>query len=91
MNNGIWAKWGDAVKVAISFGSVLVLLMGVNFAVMQWMINASEGRIMKAIVRIEKRLDRMEDHLSTEIKRIDERLDSFGERIARNETRLNAN
>ena len=80
MGNGVWTKWGDSIKIAISFGSVLVLLMGVNFAVVQWIVGSSEARLLSEIKEIKKA-----------VERIDERLDSFGERIAKNETRLNAN
>ena len=49
MSNSLWSKWGDAIKVAVSFGSVLVLLVGVNLAVVQWMVSASESRLMAEI------------------------------------------
>ncbi|MDE2887400.1 MAG: hypothetical protein OXR72_04240 [Gemmatimonadota bacterium] len=91
MSNSLWSKWGDAIKVAVSFGSVLVLLVGVNLAVVQWMVSASESRLMAEIKENKETIKQVEFRLLRAIERIDERLDNFGERIAKNETRLNSN
>lgn len=91
MSNSLWSKWGDAIKVAVSFGSVLVLLVGVNLAVVQWMVSASESRLLAEIKENKETIKQVEFRLLRAIERIDERLDNFGERIAKNETRLNSN
>lgn len=91
MSNSLWSKWGDAIKVAVSFGSVLVLLVGVNLAVVQWMVTASESRLLAEIKENKETIKQVEFRLLRAIERIDERLDNFGERIAKNETRLNSN
>ena len=91
MSNSLWSKWGDAIKVAVSFGSVLVLLVGVNLAVVQWMVSASESRLTAEIKENKETIKQVEFRLLRAIERIDERLDNFGERIAKNETRLNSN
>ena len=91
MSNSLWSKWGDAIKVAVSFGSVLVLLVGVNLAVVQWMVSASESRLMAEIKENKETIKQVESRLLRAIERIDGRLDNFGERIAKNETRLNSN
>ncbi|MDE3001323.1 MAG: hypothetical protein OXU79_19780 [Gemmatimonadota bacterium] len=91
MSNSLWSKWGDAIKVAVSFGSVLVFLVGVNLAVVQWMVSASESRLMAEIKENKETIKQVEFRLLRAIERIDGRLDIFGERIAKNETRLNSN
>ena len=90
MSNGLWSRWGDAIKVAVSFGSVLVLLVGVNLAVVQWMVSSSESRLLAEIKENKETIRQVEFRLLRAIERIDERLDNFEERIAKNETRLSS-
>ncbi len=78
MSNSLWSKWGNAIKVAVSFGSVLVLLVGVNLAVVQWMVSASESRLMAEIKENKETIKQVEFRLLRAIERIDERLDNFG-------------
>ncbi len=40
--------------------------------------------------KLTRRIDRLEDKIDTRFDKIETRLNSFGERIARNETRLDA-
>ncbi len=40
--------------------------------------------------RLTKRIDKLEENMNDRFEKIDARLDSFGERIAKNEARLDA-
>ena len=76
--NGKAISWGDVLKVNTPN---LVALAAILLTMFSLIANIQDLRTdLKADIR----------ELRQDIKRIDERLDSFGERIAKNEERLNA-
>ena len=73
---------GDNLRMA----TFLFLLLGAMWALnvrIEQQINNLEGRITQ-------RIDRLEDNMNNRFKEIEKRLNSFGERIAKNEERLDA-
>lgn len=76
--NGKTISWGDVLKVNTPN---LVALAAILLTMFSLIDNIQDLRTdLKADIR----------ELRQDIKRIDERLDSFGERIAKNEERINA-
>ncbi len=76
--NGKTISWGDVLKVNTLN---LVALAAILLTMFSLIANIQDLRTdLKADIR----------ELRQDIKRIDQRLDSFGERIAKNEERLNA-
>ncbi len=75
--NGKTISWGDILKVNTPN---LVALAAILLTMFSLIANIQDLRTeLKADIR----------ELRQDIKRIDERLDSFGERIAKNEERIN--
>ena len=64
----------------------VAMLMASNFGFAYYVTSDLEKRLDKRFDRIDARFDRVEDRLD----KIDARLDTFGERIAKNEARLEA-
>ncbi len=72
----------------------LVALAGTVWGAV-WTLNTRlEDRLTQLInnleSRVTQRIDRLEDNMNNRFGEIEKRLDSFGERIARNEARLDA-
>ena len=72
----MWGKFlsADNIRIAV----FLITLIGA-----MWTLTS------RLEDRLTQRIDRLEDKMEMKFDKIDARLDSFGERIARNEARLN--
>ena len=72
----------------------LVALAGSIWGIGWTLSTRLEDRLTQEIIslenRVTKRIDRLEDNMNDRFEKIDARLDSFGERIAKNEARLDA-
>ena len=77
---------GDNLRMA----TLLFLLLGAMWALNTRLENRLTQQINSLESRITQRIDRLEDNMNGRFEKIETRLDSFGERIAKNEARLNA-
>ena len=68
----------------------LFVLTGAMWTLTSSLENRLTHRINNLENRLTQRIDRLEDTMNNRFVRVEKRLDSFGERIAKNEARLDA-